>query len=419
MSSTEQELRDAIVELERGAAGREFTSDEKRQRNEQNEQLEQFEKRRTRVAELAGNPRAVIAGVDNYAPRRRPCDSEALPQHVRQAHDLGLAAIERNASALSADANDPLDDLVRERDPLGLASRYIDAVSSASYLSAFGKMIVDPTTGHLRFSPREVEAVHKVSAIQAERAMSICTGSAGGFAVPYVLDPSIILSGSGALNPVRQIARVITIEGAREWRGVASDGVVAGYVPEATEATDASPTLVQPTIVSAQWRVFVPFSIELGQDWSQLTNELGRLAADARDVNDATRFLTGTGTNAPGGILNIGGTGVLTTSQRVQTAGVGAFAVGDPWLLKAQIPARFIPRPSRPRRAPGTRPTGSSPRGSTTEPRQFSDGDRGGDFLGRPNVECSAMATGATTGTKLMAARSRSARSCARQTTSM
>ena len=40
--------------------------------------------------------------------------------------------------------------------------------------------------------------------------------------------------------------------------------------------------------------------------------------------------------------------------------------------------------------------------GSTTEPRQFADGDRGGDFLGRPRIEWSTMATGATTGTKLM-----------------
>jgi len=108
--------------------------------------------------------------------------------------------------------------------------------------------------------------------------------------------------------------------GAREWRGVASDGVTAAYVGEATVATDASPTLVQPAIITYQWRVFVPFSIELGQDWPELQGELVRLASDARDVNDATQFLTGNATNSPGGILNIGGTGGLTTTQRVQTA---------------------------------------------------------------------------------------------------
>jgi hypothetical protein len=31
--------------------------------------------------------------------------------------------------------------------------------------------------------------------------------------------------------------------------------------------------------------------------------------------------------------------------------------------------------------------------GSTTEPRQFSDGDRGGDFVGRPKIEWSTTVT--------------------------
>jgi hypothetical protein len=53
------------------------------------------------------------------------------------------------------------------------------------------------------------------------------------------------------------------IVGSREWRGVASDDVTASCVAEATEATDGSPTLVQPIITTWQWRVFVPFSIEL------------------------------------------------------------------------------------------------------------------------------------------------------------
>jgi HK97 family phage major capsid protein len=73
-----------------------------------------------------------------------------------------------------------------------------------------------------------------------ERALAEGTGSSGGFAIPITIDPSVILTGSGALNPVREVARVLTV-GTREWRGVSSDGVTAGYVAEAVEATDASP----------------------------------------------------------------------------------------------------------------------------------------------------------------------------------
>lgn len=238
-----------------------------------------------------------------------------------------------------------------------------------------------------------------------ERAMSIGTGSAGGFAIPFVLDPSIMLTSMGALNPVRQVARQVTISGAREWRGVASDGVTVAYSAEATVATDGSPTLVQPAIITYQYRVFVPFSLELGADWPDLGAEFLRLASDARDVNDATQFLTGAGTSSPDGILNIGGTGGLTTTQRVQTAVSATYAVGDPWLLKAQLPARFIPT-STYAASPGIldKTYRFVAQGSTTEPRQFDDGARAGDFLGRPVVEWSTMVNTTTTGSKVIIA---------------
>jgi HK97 family phage major capsid protein len=326
----------------------------------------------------------------------------ATPQEAR---DQALGVIENHyPSHLSSHAATRLDNIVRADTHGNVNARYITAVGNPAYLTAFTKMLADPTTGHLRFSEEEVEAVRLVSQVQEERAMSIGTGSAGGFGVPFTLDPSIILTGSGALNPVRDLARVLTIT-SRDWKGVSSDGVTAGYVAEAVEATDASPTLVQPAISTSQWRAFVPFSIELSQDYAGLVDELTQLIADARSVMDATQFLTGNATNSPGGILNIGGTGGLTTTQRVQTTTVATYAVGDPWLLKAGLAPRFLANTTF-AAAPGTWDTTYRfvAQGSTTEPRQFSDGDRGGDFLGRPKVEWSTMATGSTTGTKLIIA---------------
>src|SRR5207248_3937148 len=97
-----------------------------------------------------------------------------------------------------------------------------------------------------------------------------------------------------------------------------------------------------PSVIARRWSSFVPFSIEIGQDWGQLQAELTGAMADSKAVLDATKFLTGVGSTAePGGILNIGGTGGLTTTQRVQTAVAATFAVGDPWSLKAAIPPRF------------------------------------------------------------------------------
>ena len=53
--------------------------------------------------------------------------------------------------------------------------------------------------------PVLVVAVPAVAS-EAYFALVESTESAGGFAIPITIDPSIILSGSGALGPVRDVA---------------------------------------------------------------------------------------------------------------------------------------------------------------------------------------------------------------------
>lgn len=146
---------------------------------------------------------------------------------------------------------------------------------------------------------------------------------------------------------------------------------------------------------------FIPFSIELSQDWNSIVPELTGALSDGKDILDATAFLTGTGTNQPGGVLNIGGTGGLTTTQRVQTTTTATYAVGDPYLLKAGLPARFI-NTSTYVAAPGVWDvTYRFVGGNSTEPFQMPS--RGGEMLGRPKVELSTMSTTVgTTGQKIM-----------------
>lgn len=309
------------------------------------------------------------------------------------------------SDVLSARSADVVDGVLRRGDPQAITARYIAAVGNDHYLSAFGKMVGDPQMGHLRFSPEEVEAVRQVTyASQASEMRSVLTTGATGFPLPLTVDPSIIMSGAGALNPVRDISNVTTI-GTHDWVGVSSDGVTAAYVQEGVEATDASPTLAGPKISTQQGRAFVQWTIESGQDWPSLQNELLRLVTDARNVVDATMFLTGNGTNQPYGILGGNATYSLTTTQRVLTAGTAAFAVGDPWLLKAQLPARFT-NDATFAAAPGTWDTAYRfVGGNSTEPYQFAGGDRGGDFLGRAKVEWSAMTAttaGSATATKVI-----------------
>jgi predicted phage gp36 major capsid-like protein len=57
-----------------------------------------------------------------------------------------------------------------------------------------------------------------------------------------VIDPTVLISSAGSINPIRAISGVVqTISDT--WNGVTSAGVVAEWLAEGAEAADASPTL--------------------------------------------------------------------------------------------------------------------------------------------------------------------------------
>jgi HK97 family phage major capsid protein len=162
-------------------------------------------------------------------------------------------------------------------------------------------------------------------------------GSAGGFAVPITLDPTLIPTSNGVVNPMRRIARIETIVGL-EYRGLTSGAVVASYAPEGTEASDNSPNLGQPDLFVERAQTFIPYSIEIGMDWTGLQANLARLIADAKDVLEGNKFTLGVGhsSNEPAGVL----TGSTTT---ITTAGSAAFAIADLYNLEEALPPRFRP----------------------------------------------------------------------------
>src|SRR5436190_19351546 len=115
----EHELRAAIQELEREAAGESFTQEQKDRWNELNEQLDEYNVRRERVRQL-DTPMHYDGywdGETSPARGRRSfgVTDEQLPHEVRAAHDEGLRAIAMNETVLTTRAADPLDRLVRER----------------------------------------------------------------------------------------------------------------------------------------------------------------------------------------------------------------------------------------------------------------------------------------------------------------
>ena len=332
---------------------------------------------------------------------RVPDDTDAPPQ-LRAQRDRALRTLERcqTHDVMSSRAAVRMERLVRHEDQLGIGARYLSAVGDPHYHNAFGKLLKYGDSAAMRMTPEELESVRVVTAVEAERAMLGGVGAQGGFALPITIDPTILMTSSGALNPIRDLADVREIV-SYTLRLVSADTPAANYAAEATEVVDSSPTLVQPTIITERGQAFVPFSIELSQDWSDISAELGKLLADARDILDATKFLTGSGTNEPTGIF--AASGGLTTTQRIQTATTATTVIGDLYAVKAALAqTRFWPNATYAAH-PSVWDTffrliGG---GNTVEPMPFTQG-RGGPFLGQPKVEWSTMGTATTTtGTKI------------------
>lgn len=134
-----------------------------------------------------------------------------------------------------------------------------------------------------------------------ERAMSL-TDSAGGYLVPFQLDPTVIITANGSRNQIRQVARQVVATG-DVWNGVSSGAVSWSWDAEGAQVSDDSTTFAQPTVPVHKAAGFVPISIEALEDEANVTQEVARLLAFGRDTLEAAAFTTGSGSGQPTGIV--------------------------------------------------------------------------------------------------------------------
>lgn len=166
------------------------------------------------------------------------------------------------------------------------------------------------------------------------RAINLTAGS-GGYLLPYVLDPSIVLTNAASANPFRRIARGASTT-SNAWQGVNSAGVTAAWITEAGTAGDNSPTVGQIQITPQKGAAWVFGSYEALDD-TDFGTQLPTLLADARDRLESAAFTTGSGTNqplgfVPGGYGTAGAVLIATTATVVNT---------DVYNVQAALPPRF------------------------------------------------------------------------------
>lgn len=250
------------------------------------------------------------------------------------------------------------------------------ASTSPTYADAFAKVVR---------AEGQMAALTTQEQQTIARAMSL-TDSSGGYLVPFQLDPAVILTASGSVNQVRQVARVVTATG-DTWNGVSSAGVTASWDAEAAQVSDDSPSLGQPSIPVYKGQAYVQVSHEVAADAPTLANEIATMIAFEKDRLESVAFVTGSGSGEPTGII----TALTGGSSVVASAATDTFALGDVYALDAALPARFAANGSwLAHRAIYNKIRQFDTGGGNALWGQFADGRRT-ELLGRPNYVSEAM----------------------------
>ncbi|RMI39912.1 phage major capsid protein [Actinomadura harenae] len=262
---------------------------------------------------------------------RNPWDLSSVNTWSRSREEVGaelraraLCAVERMRGATDPIRSVATDILERWDDEQGTIARMCLATSSPEYLRAWSKMARG--MAHM-IVPDEQRAL--------ERAMSL-TDNAGGYLVPFQLDPTIILTSDGSKSDIRRAARTVVATG-DIWHGVSAGEVSWRWAAEGSEAGDNAPGFGQPTVPVYKADGFVPISIEALQDEANVTAEVGRLLAAGKDTLEAAAFATGDGVGKPTGLV----TALAGTASEILPTTAETFAAADIYKMEESLPARY------------------------------------------------------------------------------
>jgi len=251
---------------------------------------------------------------------------------VPEARDAALRSLEsRNNSAhLSSDQKDQVERSIRKSTDI---ARRILVTENDAYREAWMKAVTNPNAMYT-LNDDERNALR---AWEEYRAMSEGTSSAGGYGIPVFIDPSIILTAQGSGNPFLSICRQQEVN-TNVWKGVSSAGVSWSFDTEAAAVSDDSPTLAQPSVTVFMARGFIPYSIEIGQDYPGFADEMGRLLTEGYDELLIDKFSRGSGSGEPNGILT-----ALDANTNVEVVSTtdGAFGQEDVYKVWKALPQRF------------------------------------------------------------------------------
>lgn len=288
---------------------------------------------RARAAVAAGN---VEAGDSRSTGPQLMTDSDPFEglDSIRFADDRKRTAELRSRALKAIDKHAPssVPDEQREaqtrlmerfRDKGGLAERFL-RTGSPQYVEEFQTYLENGSTG---------------PAIAEERA-TITSSTAGTVDFPWFLDPTLIFTGAGTQNHVREIARVVQLgpDQGNQLNLVTEAQVNAEWIAENSQVADASVAPAGFKINVWKADAHIQLSYEFIQDSVGFVPEITTILADAKDRLEGTAFAVGTGSSQPNGITTAL---AAVTASRLAAVTQGKFGIQDPTSLVAALPPRF------------------------------------------------------------------------------
>jgi HK97 family phage major capsid protein len=294
-------------------------------------------KRFDRLDKLAADKKHLVDGVDlrvNQHVKKDPFDLNDLRWNTptSELRSRAHTAVEEVESYMSDDQKEAVTaKLSSVNDPRGIIPNLIIRTGNDNYRKAFQKAMA----GRQDLWTHDERTA--VASLEEYRTAMGLTGSQGGFAVPFTLDPTLILTNAGTSNPIRQVARQVSIV-SDAWNGLSSAGATAAWLAESTEASESTVTFAQPNIPVYKGAAFVRGSIEISQDYQSIESDIGMVIADAKDRLEGTAFHRGLGTTEPTGIL----TALDGTASEVADSGAeGSMQVSDVYRVMQALPPRY------------------------------------------------------------------------------
>lgn len=343
------ELDAALLDLDKQAEGRALSPEDQTkfdegltERRQLATELNTIVERKAAVAELARDRENLDGGGEQrgrspeFMQRVDPREGDARTMTRGEARDKALKLLEDDTAVRHLESRqvEAVEHTLRRRtvdtDGTQVARRML-LTETEAYRSAFVKLV---TRASPILTPDEARAVQ---AFDEFRAMAIGTDAAGGYGVPVLIDPTIILTAQGSPNDIINLARVETITN-DEWKGVTSAGVSWSFDAESAEVSDDSPTLAQPTVPTHKAQGFIPYTIEVGMDYPNFAAEMSTLLDEGYRELLAEKLTTGSGSGEPTGIVT-----ALDANTNVEVIPTtdGALGAVDVYKLWDALPIKY------------------------------------------------------------------------------